>query len=121
MIEHPWARPVVFFEIRGKDSKALQSFYATLFGWKIDANNPLSIGVVEPGVGGPVEGVGGVITGSDEGHVLIYVQVANLNESLREAERLGGRAVLEPTDIPNGPTIAQLADPEGNLIGLVQQ
>ena len=92
MIEHPWPRPVVFFEIRGKDRKALQDFYATLFGWKIDDNNPISYGRIEPGVGGPVEGVGGGIMGSDEARVLIYVQVANLNETLREAERLVGRA-----------------------------
>ena len=27
---------------------------------------------------------------------------------------------VEPIDVPNGPTIAQIEDPEGNLVGLVQ-
>ena len=27
----------------------------------------------------------------------------------------------EPMDVPGGPTVAQMADPEGNVIGLVKQ
>jgi len=45
----------------------------------------------------------------------------DLNETLRKAEEMGGRAVLQPFDVPGGPTIAQMADPEGNLVGLVKQ
>ena len=47
------ARPVVHFEIRGKDAKRLQEFYASLFDWKIDTNNPMGYGFVEAGEGGP--------------------------------------------------------------------
>ena len=52
---------------------------------------------------------------------MIYVQVANLGDSMKKAEQLGGTRVLEPLDLPAGPTIAQIRDPEGNLVGLVQQ
>jgi hypothetical protein len=34
--------PVTHFEIVGKDGKKLQEFYASLFGWAVDANNPMS-------------------------------------------------------------------------------
>jgi hypothetical protein len=116
-------RPVVFFEIVGKDSKKLQDFYAQLFGWKIDANNPMSYGMVEPGVGGPEEGVGGGIAQAADGQprVSVYVQVIDLNETLKQAESMGGKTVLPPMDVPGGPTIAQFSDPEGNVIGLVKQ
>ena len=50
----------------------------------------------------------------------MYIQVADLRESLLLAERLGGKAVLQPIDVPNGPTPAQIEDPDGNLVGLVQ-
>ena len=35
-------QPVVHFEVVGKDGAALQSFYSELFGWEIDANNPMN-------------------------------------------------------------------------------
>jgi predicted enzyme related to lactoylglutathione lyase len=58
---------------------------------------------------------------ADEPRVLVYVQVLSLVDTLAKAESMGGRRVMEPFDIPNGPTIAQMADPEGNVIGLVKQ
>jgi predicted enzyme related to lactoylglutathione lyase len=115
-------RPVVFFEIHGKDGEGLKQFYASLFGWKIDSNNPMGFGFVEPGIGGPEEGVGGGIMQAEEPLVTIYVQVVDLNETLAKAEEMGGKAVLQPMDWPGGgPTIAALEDPEGNTIGLVKQ
>ncbi len=68
-------RPVVFFEIRGKDGEGLKQFYASLFGWKIDSNNPMNYGMVEPGIGGPEEGVGVGLTQADQPLSMIYVQV----------------------------------------------
>ena len=116
-------RPIVHFEILGKDAKKLQDFYAKLFDWKIDANNPMSYGLVEANEGGPANGVGGGIAASMDGKTLVtvYVQVADLSATLKEAESLGGKAVMQPMDVPGGPTIAQFADPEGNLIGLIKQ
>ena len=114
-------RPVVHFEIRGRDAKRLREFYAALFGWKINADNPMGYGLVEHGVGGPPEGIGGGIAQSDRPLVTVFVQVADLNETLRKAEEMGGKRVMEPFDVPGGPTIAQLEDPEGNVIGLVKQ
>lgn len=114
-------RPVVHFEIIGKDGKKLQDFYSELFGWTIDANNPMSYGLVSPGIGGPEPGVGGGIASGEAPRVTIYVQVLDLNETLKKAETMGGKTVMPPMDIPGGPTMAQFADPEGNVIGLVKQ
>lgn len=114
-------RPVVFFEIRGKDGKRLQEFYASLFGWKINSDNPMGFGMVEPGIGGPEEGVGGAIAQGDPPLVAIYVQVVDLNETLAKAEEMGGKAVMQPMDVPDGPTIAAFQDPQGNTMGLVKQ
>ena len=114
-------RPVVHFEIRGKDGKRLQDFYRELFGWRINADNPMGYGFVEPGIGGPEQGVGGGIMSSDAPLVMVYVQVGDVDETLRRAESLGGKTVMASTDVPGGPTIAQFQDPEGNLMGLVKQ
>ncbi len=39
--------PVVWFEVMGENGERLQSFYSKLFGWKIDASNPMKYGMVE--------------------------------------------------------------------------
>ena len=114
-------RPVVHFEIRGKDPQRLVDFYRELFGWSIDAANPMGISQIAPGIGGPEEGVAGHIRPAEVPGVSIFVQVIDLNETLRKAEEMGGRAVMQPFDVPGGPTVAQMADPEGNLVGLVKQ
>jgi len=114
-------RPVVGFEIRSKDPKRLADFYRALFGWSVEGRSPMGILEIAAGIGGPVEGVGGHIRSADAPGVSIFVQVLDLNETLRKAEEMGGRALLQPFDVPGGPTVAQMADPEGNLVGLVKQ
>ena len=34
--------PVIHWEITGKDAPKLQQFYADLFGWNVDSNNPMN-------------------------------------------------------------------------------
>ncbi len=114
-------RPVVAFQIRAKDPNGLASFYRELFGWSIGGDNPMGILQIPPGIGGPVEGVGGHILGAEAPGVSIFVQVVDLIETQRRAEEMGGRATIQPFDVPGGPTVAQIADPEGNLVGLVKQ
>jgi len=115
-----WERPVVFFQIRAKDAKAMRAFYREMFNWQIEENDFAAR--IAPGVGPPVEGLGGVmVPDADTPGVSLFIQVRDLQESLAKAERLGGKKTADPFDVPAGPTIAQIADPEGNLVGLVQQ
>ena len=112
-------RKVVHFEVIGKDGKKLQDFYAKLFDWKIDANNPMNYGMVTPedsGLGG------GIAAGMDggAGHVTFYVEVDDLPAHLKKAEALGGKTVMGPMDVPGGPQIAMFADPEGHVIGITK-
>jgi uncharacterized protein len=117
-------RAVVHFEVIGKDAEKLQGFYSQLFGWEMDANNPMKYGMVGRednldqgiGIGG---GVGPAQEGSD-GWVTFYVSVEDVEEGLKKAESLGGTRVMGPMDVPEGPTIGLFNDPEGHLIGLVK-
>ncbi|MEO8458468.1 MAG: VOC family protein [Chloroflexota bacterium] len=112
------SRPVVAFQIRGRDATKLAEFYKTMFEWEVDANNPLKVAFLQTGPGGPPEPPGTIFPG--EPRVLIFVQVADLGASMAQAVELGGQRIMEPFDVPNGPTVAQVADPEGNYVGLVQ-
>jgi predicted enzyme related to lactoylglutathione lyase len=113
------ANPVVHFEILGKDGKKSQDFYASLFGWSIDAANPMNYGMVSAQDG---HGIGGGVAASQDGKpaVTVYVEVADLDATLRKAESMGARTVMPPMDVPGGPKLAQFADPDGNVIGLTQ-
>lgn len=113
-------RPVVAFQIRGRDPVRLRDFYQQIFGWEM-TDGLWGIVTIAPGIGGPVEGVGGTLMAGEEPRVVVFVQVLDLVETLAKAETLGGRRVMEPFDVPGGPTIAQMSDPEGNVIGLVKQ
>ena len=76
---------------------------------------------VAAGIGGPENGVGGHIRGSDNSRVNLYVQVRDLQTSLERAVALGGSITLEPFDVAGGPSLAGIKDPEGNPLMLVQQ
>jgi predicted enzyme related to lactoylglutathione lyase len=117
-------RPVVHFEVIGKDGAALQSFYGDLFGWRIDADNPMGYGLVprEQNVNAEGIGIGGGVGGGPEGyagHVTFYVEVPDVEEALAKAEQLGGTRVMGPETIMGRMVLGQFTDPEGRLIGLV--
>jgi uncharacterized protein len=115
------ANPVTHFEIHGKDGKALQDFYAKVFSWNVDANNPMQYGMVHAEKEGDAQGIGGGVTGSETAPmVTIYVEVPDPAATLKQIESLGGTTVMAPMPVPGGPTIAQFRDPQGNLIGLTK-
>lgn len=110
--------PIVHFEIMGGRGNQLEKFYAELFGWRIDSNNPMNYGVVDTrGSGGINGGVGPNQDGSKR--VTVYAQVDDLQATLDKAEKLGGRTVLPPTEVPGGPKLAMFTDPAGNVTGLL--
>jgi predicted enzyme related to lactoylglutathione lyase len=113
-----WARPVVQWEIVAVDAQRQAAFYRELFNWNIGEGPILQIA---PGLGGPEPGPAGHIRGGDRPGVSLYVQVRDLAASLERAAELGATVVVEPFDLPGGPTIAAITDPEGNPVGLVQQ
>lgn len=113
-----WARPVVHWEIEARDPDGLRAFYGALFNWEI-GDGPIM--QIPPGLGGPEPGPAGHIRQSDRSGVTLYIQVRDLRSSLDRAVELGGRITLEPFDVPGGPTIAGITDPEDNPVTLVQQ
>ena len=110
--------PVTHFEVLGSDAAALQSFYGSVFGWEMEDVMGGAYYTARPGTG--IDGGVGAAQNGDGGHVTFYVEVEDPAATLEKISSLGGRTVQEPMDIPEGPTIALFADPEGHLIGLVK-
>ncbi len=118
-------QPVVHFEVIGQDGDKLRSYYSELFGWEIDADNPMRYGIVhrEGNVNADGVGIGGGVAGGPQGyggHVTFYVEVPDVEASLAQAESLGGTRIFGPDEIMEGLVIGQFSDPEGHVIGLVE-
>jgi len=111
------ASHVIHVEVLGKDGPALQRFYADVFGWKLNTDNPSGYGMFDDGG----KGVGGGIGASNDGgpgHVTFYVRADDAAATLRRVEERGGRVLMPLTEVSPGTTIALFADPEGYVVGL---
>jgi predicted enzyme related to lactoylglutathione lyase len=112
------ANPVVHFEILGPDGPKLRDFYQSVFEWQPQVMpGPMDYGSVAAGGSG---GIGGGIGGGDAARVTFYVQVDDIDGYLRQIESSGGKTIVPRTVIPNVVTFANFADPQGNVVGLVE-
>jgi predicted enzyme related to lactoylglutathione lyase len=112
--------PVVHFEVLGQDPGALRTFYADAFGWQLGPadDGPMQYSMVHLKDSGGIDGgIGKAPQGP--GHVTFYVGVEDAQAALDQVERLGGRTVQPPVQIPGGVTFALFADPEGHVVGLL--
>ena len=112
-----WARPVVAFQIRGSDAARTRAFYSEMFNWVIEGD---FIGQAKGGIGGPEPGPIAAFFKSNTPGFTPVIQVLDLRASMEKAKALGGAVVAEPFDVGTA-TFAQIADPDGTHIGLVQQ
>ncbi|HYZ30503.1 MAG TPA: VOC family protein, partial [Thermoleophilaceae bacterium] len=94
--------PLIHVEVVGKDAKKLQGFFGDLFGWQINADNPMNYGMVN--LSGDVGGGIGPAPEGQPGHAMFYVGVDDVEAALQKAESLGGSRAWGPMDVPEGPT-----------------
>lgn len=111
--------PVVHFEVVGKDASGLQRFYANAFGWEMKPAIP-GYAMAHPNAAGSINGGVGAAPNGGPGHVTFYVEVPDLAAALGKIEKLGGRRVVEPREVPGGGSMAMFSDPEGHVVGLFQ-
>jgi len=110
--------PVVHFEICAKDLGKARDFYGKLFNWDLQHDEAMNYTMINVGEGG----IGGGIMQAEEGkfpaYVAFYVQVDDLEASVKKAEELGATIIVPPTPIPNIGRFAMFNDLDGNMIGL---
>ena len=109
--------PVGFFEIVGPDGPALQQFYASVFGWTVDATRVPGYGYLDSGVPGSLPGGIRQETAAPAERIL-YIRVPDLGAALTRVTAAGGVTVLPPTKLP-WVHFALFRDPAGNLTGLL--
>lgn len=86
--------PVTWFEISGSDAARTQRFYADLFGWTVGTSGHPGYAVVDTGTGRGIQG--GLAGGEDARWATVYAEVADVDQTLRRTEELGGSRVSAP-------------------------
>jgi uncharacterized protein len=106
---------VDWFEVLGSDAARSQKFYADLFGWTLDSSQPYAM--VDTGAGRGI--AGGIGSGSDGGNwATIYAHVADVEQALTQAEKLGGSRIYGPRPVDDHMETGAFRDPAGNAFGV---
>ncbi len=110
--------PVVHWEKHTNNAEGTQKFMAELFGWQVNADNPMNYGLVDTGGGGIT---GGIVDAQGEPQrALLYIAVDDLQAYVDKAESLGGKTVVPITEVPGMVTFAVVTDTDGNAVGIVK-
>lgn len=115
------ARPV-HFEIPVKDTAKAVKFYQNAFGWKIEKwDGPVEYWLISTGEAGTPGIDGGFYTpeGPLKG-VINTLGVEDLDDIIEKVQSAGGSVVAPRMPVPGIGFLAYVADPEGNLLGLMQ-
>lgn len=102
--------------LRTRDLAALQKFYETVFDavehYRFeDVYVALTVGGGQLGIGLEPE-----VASGDQ--VSIWLYVDDVDAVHRAAVEAGARSVMPPSDMPWGERVAQVHDPDGNLLQL---
>jgi predicted enzyme related to lactoylglutathione lyase len=117
-------QPIVHYAIAAKDGKKLHSFYESLLGWKFDATPMPSYEMID-GKQGADFGINGGIyqvePGDDQPGIRIYANVDSAEAYMAKVEGLGGKVIVPSMEPPGaGIKIGLFADPEDNVVGVVE-
>jgi|SRR5688572_22670963 uncharacterized protein len=128
MTNNPWDSVTVWHELMSLDPERAKSFYREVIGL-----------TVEPLQGAPFpytiwmqngEPVGGLVPpqGEQEGwpsgttpHWVSSFASEDVDQAVEKAQKLGGKVLVPPTDIPQFGRAAVLKDPEGAVFGIFQK
>jgi predicted enzyme related to lactoylglutathione lyase len=112
----------VWYDLLTSDPGAAIAFYEHVIGWSsrpMGADTGYTLFVSEQGpLGGAVQLPDQAKQMGAPPHWTSNVQVANVDATVAEAKRLGGRVYMEPSDYPNVGRLAIIADPQGAPINL---
>ena len=125
MSNPPEVGSIGWFDLTVENADEVREFYREVVGW---TETPLDMGgysdhcMNQPGDGKTVAGICHA-RGSNQGlpaQWLIYITVADLDESLKQATELGGKVLSPIRDGGGGARYAVVQDPAGAVAALFQ-
>ena len=110
--------PVMQWQIVSIDPERLAAFYSTLFGWKINADNPLKYRVADTGAGRGINGGFWPAPPEAHGFTQLFIEVEDIDAMVRRAGELGAEVLIPPQSLPDGSKLSILRDPMGVPFGV---
>jgi len=123
--------PVVHFEMPAEDKKRMVDFYTHVFGWKAQMLGPEMGDYVvvttsdidqngRPKDAGMINGGFYQKNNDSSPHPSVVIAVDDINESMKDIVKAGGRLLGEPMEIPGIGISISFIDTENNQVGLLQ-
>lgn len=112
---------IVHIDIPAERVERAKNFYGSLFGWKFDAPPGFAEYFLfettdekgQPGIGG---GLGK--RGAPDQRITCYIGVDSIASYLPKIEKMGGKVVMQRTEVPGFGALAICVDTENNPFGL---
>ena len=114
---------VTHIAINADDDGITQGFYEDLFDWRFEEAYPGFARTALPPADEMVAAVQArreLLPGLRTNGPEVTIEVDDLNVVLAQVDRLGGQVVMERATIPGVGDLVFLADPSGNVVGVIQ-
>ena len=114
---------VTHIAINADDDGITQGFYEDLFDWRFEEAYPGFARTALPPADEMVAAVQArreLLPGLRSNGPEVTIEVDDLNVVLAQVDRLGGQVVMERATIPGVGDLVFLADPSGNVVGVIQ-
>ncbi|MFG2818177.1 VOC family protein [Kitasatospora sp. NPDC048365] len=105
-------------ELATRDTHGAKEFYTRVFGWSVTVGEMYT----QWGIAG--RDFGGMLDMADQfppdvpPYWMPYFAVADVDLTAERAALLGATVTLPPTDVPDGPRLSVLRDPQGAVFGI---
>lgn len=112
-------------ELMTSDVGAAKDFYQQLFGWTWK-DEPMEGGKTYTTIKAGEQPIGGMLSTDDAlseetpaPHWGVYVTVDNVDQTVAQAQGMGGKVLVPPTDIPQTGRFAVIGDPQGAVLSII--
>lgn len=110
--------PIVHIEISATDRKKSAAFYNQIFGWNVQPIEEMNYTTFSPGESELGGGFNPAPQNMPVGSTCIYIGTDDIEASLKEIEKHGGKIIHPKDEIPGMGWFALFEDPAGNTVGL---
>ena len=114
---------IVWYELLTTDMKAAGRFYSAVCGWTVDPfeGSPHPYDAFSRAGNVPVGGVMTIPAGMNfPPHWEMYIAVPSFDEAVAKIERLGGKALGPPIEIPSVGRMRTMTDPQGAVFAIIE-
>ncbi|MFJ6753099.1 VOC family protein [Streptomyces sp. NPDC091266] len=105
-------------ELATRDADGAQAFYQRVFGWSVTTHAQYTQWGIGTAVFGGMSLLDERYPDEVPAHWLPYFMVEDVDATSARATESGGTLLVPPTDVPEGPRVAMIRDPQGGVFGI---